>query len=135
MDKFSGFTCTIPGKPISWKRVGGLLHRYDTQKQEKLAIGLLLRKAMANNPPLTGPLEIYASFNFIAPKKYKCTSCEKFYHITKPDADNCLKFIMDCCTDANVWLDDSQVSEINVSKRYTFTTHEPYTHLTIRKIF
>lgn len=128
------FSCTIPGKPISWKRVGGLIHRYDTQKQEKLATGLFLRKAMGKNKPLTGPIKFEATFFFQPPKKYKCERCFKLYHITKPDADNCVKFLMDCCTDAKIWLDDSQVAEISVTKRYNLFNTDPYTHLTISKI-
>lgn len=34
------------------------------------------------------------------------------------DVDNMAKSVMDACTEAGVWLDDSQVSTLTVSKRY-----------------
>ena len=129
-----GFTIQIPGKPISWKRVGGLIHRYDTQKTEKLFVGLLLRGAMGNLPPYTGPIKLVVAFYFQAPKKYKFNQCTDFYNTTHIDIDNCLKFLMDCCTNAHVFNDDCQVVAVDMSKRYTLQHAPAYTHLTITQL-
>ncbi len=37
----------------------------------------------------------------------------------KPDLDNLLKHVLDCCTKLNFWRDDSQICDVVTSKRYS----------------
>jgi Holliday junction resolvase RusA-like endonuclease len=49
----------------------------------------------------------------------------------RPDKDNLEKFIYDTMTQANVWLDDCQVVDSHVQKRYLNYNYdkEPYTEI------
>lgn len=42
------------------------------------------------------------------------------WYTGKPDADNIAKLVMDACTLAGVWHDDTCVSELTVCRRYVF---------------
>lgn len=41
-----------------------------------------------------------------------------FHHSSKPDADNIAKAIQDALTDLGIWVDDSRISFLQISKRY-----------------
>jgi Holliday junction resolvase RusA-like endonuclease len=48
-------------------------------------------------------------------------------HVKKPDVDNMLKFLKDCCNGI-VWHDDAQVTEVAAAKQYK---HTPSTYLRV----
>lgn len=108
---------TIPGKPIPLKR-----HRhshnktYDPQKKEKLAYGLLIKKAF-NQEPLHGPLALNLYFSFKAPKKTPKKQSLPFPHHKRPDLDNLIKFILDA-SNTILYHDDSQIVSITALKVY-----------------
>ena len=132
-NKFSGFNITIPTKPIPWKRPAGTFRRYDSQKQEKLAIGLYFRKAMGNHPPLTGPVFLNLCFYFQPPKNFKPKCTLDFYNKNKPDVDNLEKFILDTLKDAGVLKDDCIIVKVTKEKKYLDLRlqKEPYTYISI----
>lgn len=45
-------------------------------------------------------------------------SNKRQYHISKPDVDNLAKAVLDACTDAGVWHDDSQIIQLSITKTY-----------------
>ena len=129
---------TIKGKPVSQKR-----HRhtkkgftYDPSKGEKSDFIVLLHES-APKQPLGGDIFLQAYFYLPRPKKHFRTG--KFsgvlkkdiplYCKTRPDLDNYLKFVMDCCNGV-IWIDDSQVVRVMMSKSYSI---EPRTELIIEE--
>lgn len=65
--------------------------------------------------PILGPIDLQARFWFPRPKSAKK---DAFWKISRPDLDNLLKAIKDALTEAQWWVDDSQVSRIMMEKRY-----------------
>lgn len=55
-------------------------------------------------------------FYFAKPK-----SAKRPHMTTTPDIDKCARFILDAISDANVWLDDKQVTDLQVFKQYADT--------------
>lgn len=66
------------------------------------------------------PLEIGLSLNaiFYMPRP-KSTSKTQKWHTKKPDLDNLAKAVLDGLTDAGIWLDDSQISQMSILKKYS----------------
>jgi len=63
---------------------------------------------------------------FHEPPKSLKTS-EMVYKITKPDIDNLTKLMLDCCTQANLWHDDSQVVYTILQDVYSTLDKKPKT--------
>lgn len=65
--------------------------------------------------PVQGPVRLSLSlfFDVKRPKKLWGT-----YKTTRPDLDNYAKELIDAMTAVGFWIDDAQVSELKVSKRY-----------------
>lgn len=63
--------------------------------------------------PLPGPWTVEAVFFFHRPKKPQDPVC----HITRPDGDKLVRAVLDALT-GKLWLDDSQVADLVVRKRY-----------------
>jgi Holliday junction resolvase RusA-like endonuclease len=108
----------IPGKPIAWIRPGNRKGRYyDTQKDEKLVVGLQLIKQHGDNPKFQGAVEIKLVFSFGLPKIGKEISTYSIPMYTKPDLDNLVKFYLDAITDTDkIWSDDRQAYCISSQK-------------------
>tara|TARA_Y100000310_G_C20613348_1_gene779210 strand:+ start:328 stop:738 length:411 start_codon:yes stop_codon:yes gene_type:complete len=128
----------IKGKPTSQKR-----HRhtkkgftYDPSKSEKGDFIVLLHE-YAPKQPLRGEIILQAYFYLPRPKKHFRTGQYSgvlkegipLYCKTRPDLDNYLKFVMDCCNGV-IWVDDSQVVRVMMSKSYSL---EPRTELIIEE--
>lgn len=62
--------------------------------------------------PLTGPVELHASWLFPKGKHHK----HKEWRVTKPDTDNLQKMLKDVMTDLGFWIDDAQVVKEVVEK-------------------
>lgn len=81
--------------------------------------------------PISGACRVDLCFYFERPKthwkhgkEYKVLKeSAPVYHETKPDVDNLSKLIMDCASNAAIWVDDRLVSIVNVTKKWA--THEP----------
>ena len=62
-----------------------------------------------------GPIKILVKFFMPRPAYVKKT---EIWHGKRPDIDNILKGFLDAVTKAGWWLDDGQVADIRISKRY-----------------
>ncbi|MDR1086170.1 MAG: RusA family crossover junction endodeoxyribonuclease [Deltaproteobacteria bacterium] len=63
--------------------------------------------------PIKGPVWISVRAYFTRPK-----SVRRIHHTVKPDLDNLDKFVLDCLTRAQYWLDDRQVTRKWTTKDY-----------------
>lgn len=80
--------------------------------EETLKYLATLQLHSVRHEPLTGPLSIEAYFYLKAPKKPK-----SHLPITKPDHDNLIKSVCDAMNGI-AWVDDAQICESKVCKRY-----------------
>jgi len=125
-------TIIIPGKPIPLARARhGNGKTYDSQKQEKLYFGYLLK---SKNPPiLTGPLHLTVAFYMPIPTSWslkKQHAAENASHLSKPDLSNLVKFVEDA-SHGILFTDDAQITSIAASKWYSAHAR---TELTIRRV-
>lgn len=135
----------IPGKPIAKKRPrfarrGKYVAAINDQETEEGKVILLIRDCLRQRSgfPLAGPIRLKATFFLPRPKSHygtgrnsgKLKESAPYYHTSKPDLDNLLKFYKDCCNEI-VWRDDSQVNVIQGLKRYA--DNEPCTYLEIEE--
>ncbi len=117
----------IPGKPIAkhrprFARRGKFVVTYSDQETEEGRF-LWELKNQWKQEPLEGPIQVRAFFYMpipaSAPKKQKAQmELVEPPHIKKPDLDNCVKFLKDCCNQV-IWHDDSQVCRLYASKAYS----------------
>jgi len=63
----------------------------------------------------TGPVRLITKWCFPITGKHQ----DGEYKATKPDTDNLVKLLMDCCTKCNYWKDDNQVASLVVEKFYS----------------
>jgi Holliday junction resolvase RusA-like endonuclease len=120
----------IEGDPIAWARAKpnfASRRMWDSQKQEKLVIGLSLVKQHGNNPPFSGPVHLEVNFYMRLPKKGKNHGD---WYSGKPDSSNLLKFIEDSGNKI-LYIDDCLLVWIDVKKRYD---HHPRTEFTIERL-
>jgi len=122
----------IPGKPIAKKRPrfyrrGDHVGTYNDQETEE---GRWIWEArnqimpwMKEYLPLTGPIILKARFLMPVPSgwpKYRITMLKdglQIPHVKRPDLDNLIKFLKDCCN-GWLWKDDSQVWKTETYKIY-----------------
>jgi Holliday junction resolvase RusA-like endonuclease len=117
---------TIHGNPIPKKRprfarMGKFVKTYNPQKKEVDAVRLAM-KAQWKGKPLTEAVSVRLVFIMPIPKsttkkKLREILAGEVTHIKKPDLDNLVKFYFDCLNKI-VWVDDSQVTEIQACKFY-----------------
>jgi len=90
-------------------------------KKDRLTFSDLLRAVAQNQqwhiPNNTTPIKVDITCCFEKP----ATAIRKF-HTIPPDADKLARFVLDACTDAGIWLDDSQVIELTIRKTYDYHT-------------
>ena len=120
---------TIPGSPIALKRhrTAKTGHRYDPSENDKADF---LAKCMAKRPdkPFTGPVQLDATFYFQRPKSHYRTGKYSgelkpnapYWHISRPDKDNCEKMIADAF-EGVYFRNDSQICSGTTSKIYSET--------------
>jgi len=78
------------------------------------------KTAMDGNPPIIGPIRLFAEFRLIPPRTgirkseigWKC-------HTKKPDVDKLFRALADAMTGI-VWVDDSQVCVSAINKSYAW---------------
>jgi len=120
----------IPGKPIArarprFARRGKFVTTYSAQETEESKFYMLAREQVKEK--MTGPLKVSIFLRFKRPKshygtgknagKLKPGSPPAYEHTSKPDVDNCAKFILDCLNEL-AWHDDTQVVSLQVTKMY-----------------
>jgi len=125
-------TYTIKGDPIALAR--GRYHNrkvYDSQKNEKLVLGITLLNQHKDRPLYTGPLQLDVTFYMpIAKSRQKQRNVLlNTYHVFTPDLSNMIKFIEDIANDI-LYSDDCLISKINAKKIYG----EPRTEFTITQL-
>jgi len=113
----------VPGIPTAWARAGrghGTIYTAPKHRAAMAEVVLFARRAMAGKPLMVGPLEMVVTFVFPWPKS---TSAKRRlmpeYELkdTKPDSSNLLKLIEDAL-EGIVYMNDSQISDHHVKKRY-----------------
>lgn len=110
----------IPGDPIPLQRPRHHINRvYDSQKNQKLVIGINLRNQHDDKPLLQGPLLLNATF-YMPVAKTNAKQKPKLLgtpHTFRPDLDNLLKMVLDCANKI-LYNDDAQIVEIVTKKIY-----------------
>ena len=111
-------TYTIPGQPIPWKRPGGVKHRFDEQKYDKMIVGLQLRHQHTSQPKFIGSLLFDIEFHFSIPQKVKNKEAWLGRYVTRtPDCSNLLKFYEDAAQGI-LFEDDKQIVQGTFRKIY-----------------
>lgn len=119
---------TINGNPIAQKRPrffrrGAGVGTYNPQEEE--AGKWLISAKPQIKEKISGPVQLFLLFHFQRPKSHYGTGKNSdvlkksapVYHTTKPDLDNCIKFVKDCLRNT-AFDDDSCVVYIDACKSY-----------------
>ena len=123
----------LPGEPIGKGRPRFAMGRtYTPPATVAYEYALKTEAALAMRQtglePFEGPVAVKVVAYFSIPKSWsKTRRAGAYLHTTKPDLDNVLKMLD--ALNGVVWLDDAQVCEATVSKRYT--TDEPGLQITV----
>jgi Holliday junction resolvase RusA-like endonuclease len=112
---------TIPGNPIAkhrprFARRGKFTVTYNDQETEE-GRWLWELKQQWREKPIEGPIQLEVAFYMPIPK-YLMKKWATTPHVKKPDTDNLVKFLKDCCNQT-LWKDDSQVWSIKAFKMYS----------------
>lgn len=115
-------TFVIEDIPIALRRtrMSGT-HCWDSQKQEKMIIGIALTQQLKSQPLFTGPLQIDITFHFPIKGRVSKEYREKKTgspHMNKPDIDNLIKMYLDCASNGILFRDDCLVASVNARKIY-----------------
>lgn len=126
-------TYIIPQKPMPWQRAR--LHGkyfFDGQSQDKVAYGLLLARQHNNEPLFSVPLALNVTFFMQLPKdaKKRRFALENKFHITTPDCDNLIKFLLDA-SQGIIMENDKIICKIEALKVYD---REPRTEFTLSEL-
>ena len=129
---------TIPGKPVPQKRHRmGRGFSYDPSAPDKKRVRTELILANRLRYIHKGDVSMFITFHMQRPKSHYRTGKYKeflkkgspYKHTSKPDIDNLIKFIMDCCSGI-LYKDDNQVVNITANKQYA--EKEPKTDFVFR---
>lgn len=138
-------TFTVYGEPKAQRRagerviplarpVGGrkfIVQHYDRSAKEKKSLALSMQANRPEGGPMTGPvLLICRAFRMIpkatSKKKRADMIAGRILPDTVPDLDNILKLLKDAAKSI-LWLDDKQVTDEVIIKRYSDTPRVEYT--------
>lgn len=123
-------TIVVLGEPRAQKRhrhvtMGKFTRQYDPSAADK---GDFLSMVQNNAPetPFNVPLRLDIGFYFSRPKSHYKTGKNShllkdvipLWHTSKPDTDNCFKFVTDALNKV-FWRDDSLICHVNVIKQYS----------------
>lgn len=129
----------IPGVPIAKKRPrffvrGKHVGAYNAQQTEEGRFMWCLANHLGESwKPLDGPCALQVAFFLPFPAslpkcKRRAIEAADCVHTKKPDADNLMKFVMDC-SNGVLFTDDRLVWHMTVCKVYS---DEPRTEITLR---
>lgn len=124
---------TILGIPIAKARArtvrqGRSVVTYDPQSNLKFSIKQQMKLQLSGISGQLNPLIVYLNFYFPYPATKNPWILP--YHTTKPDIDNCIKWILDCANQI-LFHDDKQIVEIYAKKLYS---DQPRTEIEIMPI-
>ena len=110
---------------------------YDPNSKDKNIVKNII-KTQSKGFYTEQPVSVMMDFKILRPKSHYRTgkysnmlkSDAPMFHTKKPDIDNLLKFIMDCCSGI-VYKDDCQVDRCSASKVYCEKGEEPRTEINI----
>lgn len=133
---------TVPAVPVAQPRpraaIGhhGRAMVYGAKKEHKVhsfkATVRLVAQQNYHGAPLTGPLYLGITFVFPRPKSmiWKKRPMPRVPHVTRPDADNCVKTILDALNEL-VFVDDAQVAACYCEKLIASGDEQPHVVVTI----
>jgi Holliday junction resolvase RusA-like endonuclease len=111
----------VPGSPVAFARSGGNGTIRFTPKRQRdfmALVRLAAAKAMDGGPPMAGPVAMTVKATYLVPKSWpKKRVAAARWRTAKPDADNLAKLVADSINEI-VYVDDAQVAELVVQKRY-----------------
>ncbi len=120
---------TVPGEPVAKGRARafircGKIGHYTPDKTAtyESLVRLFASRAMGNKPLMTGAVKVVIRLGVALPagwsqKKRFSAIADEILPTSKPDADNCAKGVLDAMNKI-VFLDDKQVVDLVISKRY-----------------
>lgn len=120
----------IPGPPVGKGRprafrMGNSVRMHTPEKTASYEslVKLAAKQAMAGAAPMAFPIALSLVVLHAIPKSWSKRKQDAALQgterpTTKPDADNVAKAVADACNGI-VWVDDAQVVELRVSKRYS----------------
>lgn len=123
-------TFTIPGKPQGaqrhrTKRIGSYIRMHPTHAHEAAETRIRDIAAIANRSvgwkrdmPVRLVIETFHRRPERMAKARKWWGTAQAPYVGKPDADNIAKLVMDACTKAPLWTDDTVVAELVVVRRW-----------------
>ena len=120
-------------RPRAFYRKGRGVRVYDAGTAEgwksQVAVSMLSYDASehVSRVPTADPVRLELRFVLSRPKSHydKAGIVRKRMsrsHTSKPDVDNLAKAVMDAIQQVHVWVDDSQVTELLVTKRWSSST-------------
>ena len=123
---------TVPGQPVAkarprFARRGNFVTTYTPEKTAnyETTVKIFASAAMVGHAPINRPVCMMVNIYMQIPaswskRKQFLANCGMVAATKKPDADNILKILKDACNGI-VWVDDAQVIEIHLYKRYSDT--------------
>ena len=122
--------------PLARPRFSKDGHVWDSQKPQKLVVGLDLIKQLGSLPKFEDALSVDFKFYFPLPTRLSIEHEAKLKgspHKKRCDLDNCIKMYLDCSIGV-LFEDDCLVSTINASKMYD-DGKSPRTEMIITELF
>lgn len=129
------FRFTVQGIPVAQPRqrmrnAGKFIQNYTpkahpvTQWKKSILMEFVRLRETFLIPSANTPLEISLHFIMPRPKAHFRSNGElradmPLWHVARPDTDNLAKSVLDALKDAGGYHDDSQVSILHISKRYS----------------
>lgn len=127
------------GQPRRAFAHGGKARVYDPGTAEgwKSCVAVAARGHLPE-APITGALSLQLSFHMPRPKSHHRKNGDlklaaPDFHVGKPDADNLVKAVMDALSVLGMWVDDNQVCDLNITKRYALASR-PGCRITIARL-
>lgn len=125
---------TIPGKPASQGNPqaftnGGKAYPKSTVNHRNMVIHEL-RAAWAGRERIEGAVKLHVRFMFARPASHYLPANSRrphrvlkpdapHHHLQKPDADKCVRLLMDAATIAGIWADDCRVIDLVAFKHWS----------------
>lgn len=122
---FNGVMVEANKKTMPWLDT---VRIYAAQTAQQQRLGL---------PLIPGPVSVKLQFWFPRPKyhynaKGELKPTAPVWHVVKPDADKLERCVFDALTGI-VWVDDSQVCETGLTKKYVWSGAGPGVHIEIEE--